>query len=81
MNIIKDLGFGFCTSEKCKLAPHCEECKYFFTCSNCIEELKSRYANNFLLIQKKIFEEGYEEFFNNPNRQYLITVSNTRKNG
>ncbi|MFT8348309.1 hypothetical protein [Clostridium saccharoperbutylacetonicum] len=54
---IKDLGFGFCSSDSCKLRRVCEGCIYFFTCSRYLKQLQSRYINNFYILQYKIMNE------------------------
>ena len=54
---IKDLGFGFCSCDSCKLRRVCEGCIYFFTCSQYLKQLQSRYINNFYILQYKMLNE------------------------
>lgn len=73
MEAVKDLGFGFCTNPACKIALMCEACDYYFTCKEQLEELKERYVNNFLLIQKTIALIGFDAFFKKREYEHLIT--------
>ncbi|MBP2636811.1 MAG: hypothetical protein H6Q72_2718 [Firmicutes bacterium] len=50
---MKYLGFGYCGADKCKVAPTCEGCDYFWTCNTFSDELAERYAINFALIKSR----------------------------
>jgi len=53
-NINKFVGFGFCTGNCNKVKQFCEACDFFYTCKEFEEELKERYAKNFLLVRSRI---------------------------
>ncbi len=55
-NITKYLGFGFCIGDNssCKLKKICEACDFFYTCNSFEDDLKERYAKNFMVIKNRL---------------------------
>ena len=57
-NINRYLGFGFCTGKCKKINKFCESCDYFYSSIDFEEELKDRYAKNFMLIKNRVIIEN-----------------------
>lgn len=49
--VMKFLGFGYCSAKICKVKPICEGCDYFWSCSSFSDALAERYAINFTLVK------------------------------
>lgn len=78
-NIHRYLGFGFCTGKCKKINKFCESCDYFCSSSDYVEELKDRYAKNFMIIKSRVSIENNTIYLLKEDRELIESLKYQEK--